>query len=61
MSWSAGRIDTFVSGGDNALWHKWYENGWSNWESLGGFLSGPRPGSRGAVELDPGGIQVLRW
>ncbi len=28
---------------------------------LGGFLSGPRPGSRGAIELEPGGIQVMRW
>ncbi|MGW1071572.1 hypothetical protein [Streptomyces sp. NPDC002537] len=23
-SWSSGRLDTFVRGSDNALWHKWW-------------------------------------
>jgi hypothetical protein len=32
----------FVRGGDNRLWHKWYQGGWSGWEPLGGVLaSGP--------------------
>jgi hypothetical protein len=32
------RLDTFVVGGDNALWHKWFVNGaWSDWENLGGY------------------------
>lgn len=37
-SWSAGRLDVFARGGDNALYHKYFENGWSDWESLGGEL-----------------------
>ena len=28
-SWSEDRLDVFVRGTDSALWHKWYENGWS--------------------------------
>ena len=24
VSWGPNRIDTFVRGTDNALWHKWY-------------------------------------
>jgi hypothetical protein len=32
-------LDVFVRGGDNALWHKWFQNGWSGWESLGGYLT----------------------
>ncbi len=28
---------------------------------LGGLLSGPRPGSRATVALEPGGTQVVRW
>jgi hypothetical protein len=38
-SWAPGRLDVFARGGDNALWHRWYENSWSGWESLGGVLS----------------------
>jgi hypothetical protein len=38
-----GRLDLFVRGQDNALWHRTFDgNRWSNWESLGGVLtSGP--------------------
>lgn len=38
-----GRIDIFVRGADNALWHRWRENGvWNWWVSRGGVLtSGP--------------------
>ena len=33
--------------------HKWYSNGWSNWESLGGVLSsGPSSSSWGSGRLD---------
>lgn len=28
---------------------------------LGGFLTGPRPGSRATLALEPGGVQVVRW
>lgn len=38
-SWSPGRLDVFVRGLDDALWHKYYEEGWSEWETLGGGLS----------------------
>ena len=27
-----------MRGTDSALWHKWWNNGWSGWESLGGTL-----------------------
>jgi hypothetical protein len=39
-----GRVDLFVRGNDNALWHKtfWPDNRESEWESMGGELtSGP--------------------
>jgi hypothetical protein len=29
-SWAAGRLDVFVRGTDNALWHKWFDGNWSN-------------------------------
>ncbi len=39
-SWSQGRLDVFVRGVDNGLWHRWSDgNLWSGWESLGGGLS----------------------
>jgi Matrixin/Putative peptidoglycan binding domain/Repeat of unknown function (DUF346) len=38
-SWASGRLDIFVRGTDNALWHKWYSGGWSGWESLGGVIT----------------------
>ena len=37
-----GRLELFVRGTDNALWHKWQtapSNGWSGWSSLGGVLT----------------------
>jgi hypothetical protein len=42
----APRIDLFVRGNDNGLWHKWFDtSSWSGWEALGGtigtMLSGP--------------------
>jgi hypothetical protein len=44
-----------VRGTDSALWHKWYDNGWNDWESLGGVLtSGP-----GAVSWGPDRIDVF--
>ena len=39
-SWGSGRLDVFVRGTDNALWHQFYDAGaWSAWESLGGVLA----------------------
>ncbi|MDF1505122.1 matrixin family metalloprotease [Roseisolibacter sp. H3M3-2] len=52
-SWAANRLDVFVRGTDNALWHKWFAGGWSGWESLGGVLtSGPSAVSWGANRID---------
>jgi C1A family cysteine protease len=37
-----GRLEAFVRGTDNALWHKWQvapNSGWSGWGSLGGVLT----------------------
>ena len=28
-AWSAGRLDVFVRGTDNQLWHKWYDGSWN--------------------------------
>ena len=41
VSWSSTslRLDVFVRGTDGALWHKYYQNGWSGWQSLGGKLT----------------------
>jgi hypothetical protein len=42
ISWVTGRIDLFVRGTDNALYHKWFDNGWSaGWQYLGGILTSP--------------------
>lgn len=55
VAWSAIRIDVFIRGQDNALWHKWWDSatGWSGWQSLGGILSsGPAAASCAAGHLD---------
>ena len=39
-SWAANRLDVFVRGTDNALWHKWWNgSSWNGWESLGGVIT----------------------
>jgi hypothetical protein len=65
------RIDVFVRGSDNALWHKWYDGNsdrWgsnvnAHWESLGGILtSGPGVSSWWKDRLDVfvrGGDNIL--
>src|SRR5205807_643366 len=40
-SWGSKRLDGFCRGGDGQLWHKWFDDGWKNWESLGQPMSGP--------------------
>jgi hypothetical protein len=38
-SWSSKRLDAFVRGSDNQLWHRcWDGTNWSGWEPLGGVL-----------------------
>ena len=53
-SWAPNRLDTFVRGTDNALWHKWWNGSrWSDWESLGGNLtSAPAAVSWGPNRID---------
>jgi endoglucanase len=54
-SWGPGRLDVFVRGSDNALWHRYYASaiGWSGWTSLGGQLaSDPAAVSWGYGRLD---------
>ncbi|HSX45843.1 MAG TPA: cohesin domain-containing protein [Candidatus Saccharimonadia bacterium] len=53
VSWASGRIDVFVRGSDNMLWHRYFAGSWSNWESLGGVLaSNPTVTSWGPGRLD---------
>jgi Repeat of unknown function (DUF346) len=52
-SWAAGRLDLFALGGDNSLYHKCFDGGWSGWESLGGILtSDPAAVSWGHGRID---------
>jgi hypothetical protein len=55
-SWAAERLDVFTVGTDNALWHKWFENGWYGWESLGGSLTDASPA---AISWSNGRIDVF--
>jgi hypothetical protein len=54
VCWAPNRIDVFVVGTDNALWHRWWDGqSWGGWESLGGVLASPPvPVSWGADRLD---------
>ncbi|WP_257454160.1 hypothetical protein [Archangium lipolyticum] len=53
LSLSAGHLDVYARGTDNALWHKWYTYGWSNWEWLGGEMtSSPSAESWGPGRMD---------
>jgi hypothetical protein len=57
-SWGPNRLDTFVQGGDHAIWHDWYDTaGWHTWQSLGGTLfSSPAAVSRAYNTIDLFGI-----
>lgn len=67
VSWANGRIDIFIRGTDNALWHKWFQGGWSNWESLGGTLgSSPTvsswaPGRLDVFATNGSGVPIHKW
>lgn len=54
VSWGSNRLDVFVKGTDNALWHRWWDGSrWGGWESLGGILtSTPSAVSWGPYRLD---------
>ena len=53
-SWGASRVDAFVRGSDNALWHRsWNGSAWGGWESLGGVVtSDPSAVSWGPNRID---------
>jgi Arylsulfotransferase (ASST)/Repeat of unknown function (DUF346) len=53
-SWSPDRLDAFVRGSDQQMYHIWFSSGqWSGWEPLGGTLtSGPGVGSWSSGRLD---------
>ena len=52
-SWAANRLDCFVKGSDNRMWHKWWAGGWSGWENLGGTIDGaPAAVSWGPNRID---------
>lgn len=38
-SWGAGRLDVVVRGTDNAVYHRFYQGGWSPWFPLGGYIT----------------------
>jgi hypothetical protein len=58
VSWGANRLDIFVRGTDNAMYHKWWDGShWgpspTGWENQGGVLTGsPVPVSWSANRLD---------
>lgn len=52
VSWGSGRVDLFVQGEDNQLWHTSNAN-WTTWEPLQGILtSAPDAASWGSGHLD---------
>jgi hypothetical protein len=53
-SWAANRVDVFVRGLDDQLFHRWWDGGaWQGWEPLGGVLtSAPAVASWGPNRLD---------
>jgi Concanavalin A-like lectin/glucanases superfamily len=74
VSWGLNRLDVFVRGRDNAIWHKHWsdDNGWSNWDSIGspndrGATSPPAVASWGVNRLDvfvrdqDGNLSHKRW
>jgi hypothetical protein len=53
ISTGNNKIDLFARGMDNALWHRKWNNGWSNWESLGGQITNdPQVVSWGKDRMD---------
>lgn len=64
-SWAENRLDCFVKGTDNAMWHKWWDgHGWSGWESLGGVID-DAPGAvswgRGRIDCFVRGMNNAMW
>jgi hypothetical protein len=55
-SWAPNRLDAFVRGTDQQMWHTWWEGAqWGGWEPLGGVLTtGPA-----AAAWSPGRLDVF--
>ena len=53
-SWGANRLDCFVKGANNRMWHKWWNgSAWSGWQNLGGRIDGtPAAVSWGPNRID---------
>jgi hypothetical protein len=53
-SWGLNRLDCFVKGADNAMYHKWWNgSAWSGWENLGGIIdNAPAAVSWGPNRID---------
>jgi hypothetical protein len=56
VSWGPGHLEIFIHGNDGAIWHKWWNNGWSGWESLGGDFPN---GEISAISWGVGHIEVF--
>jgi len=54
-SWASNRLDVFVRGTDNHLYHKWWDGSWHGFESLGGVIVD----APGAVSWGPNRIDVF--
>jgi hypothetical protein len=58
-SWQRNRLDCFVRGDNNQMWHKWWNGSrWSNWEELGAPRNGVRS-SPAAVSWGPNRIDCF--
>jgi len=57
-SWAANRLDVFVRGADNAIWHAWWDGTkWNAWQSLGpAIVSNPAAVSWGLNRIDLFGV-----
>ena len=58
-SGSAGHLDVFARGADNALWHQEYDGTWHPWESLGGTLASAPVAVSWAIESALGRVDVF--
>jgi hypothetical protein len=69
-----GRLEAFIKGSDNALWHVWQDpngpnNGWSNWASLGippnltstGYIPSVGVNADGRLEVFINGSDNALW
>jgi hypothetical protein len=56
VAWSENRLDVFARGGDNALWHQWWDGkAWGVFQSLGGALDS----STAVTSWGPGRLDVF--